>query len=241
MFSSLSLPASQLLLASVGTQMSVTYADRIPHHLPIIVVSNHRSFLDASVLMVALNHSVRIACHHYMGQTPVIKEIAVDLLGCIPLDQPQQRQQQLFAQATNLLYRGQWVGLFPEGTQPMVKWTKPHQLGKFHRGFAHLAYRANVPHLAVLPVAIASLDEDKYSTIPLRWLRFFDPTEPLFDRPGLHPMVVYQRVNVLIGQPFWLTPSRRESYGGKGSRTATKELSQYCHHQIVQLLKTAYA
>lgn len=241
MFSSVSLPVSQLLLASVGTKVSVTYAERIPHNLPIIVVSNHRSFLDASVLMVALNRSIRVACHHYMGQTPLIKEIAVDLLGCLPLDQPQQRQQQLFAQATNLLHSGQWVGLFPEGTQPMVKSTKPNQVGKFRRGFAHLAYRTDVPNLAVLPVAIASLDEENYSTIPLRWLSLFDPTEPLFDRPGLHPMVVYQRINVLIGQPFWLTPTRRESYQGKGSRKATLELTQYCHHQIVQLLKTVYA
>lgn len=227
---------SRQLLAALGTRLFVYHEDRIPRDTPFLLVSNHRSFMDAPILMAAVDRPVRFACHHYMGQVPLMREV-VTRLGCFPLDAPEQRQQSFFHQAIQLLQGRQAVGVFPEGAQPMVKPTMPHEVGEFHRGFAHLALRAPVPNLAVLPIAIESEAEDVNSAVPLKLLRWFDPSEPLFDQPGWHPMVVYHRVNVSIGRPLWITPSQRQDYQGKQAKTLVAQLTTHCHVEIQRLLQ----
>ena len=230
------LQLSRLLLAALGTRLYTYHQDRIPQGGPVLVVSNHRSFLDAPLLMAALNRPIRFACHHYMGQVPVMREI-VEKMGCFPLSLPQQRQQTFFEQAAQLLQGQQVVGLFPEGAEPMVKRTLPEQVGGFQRGFAHLALRAPVKDLVVLPVAIASAAEAVNAAFPLRLLSLIDPSEPLFSQDGWHPMVIYQRVNLLIGRPYWIRPSHRKHYQGKQAKALVTDLTQQCHAEIQALLQ----
>jgi 1-acyl-sn-glycerol-3-phosphate acyltransferase len=61
------LDISRYFLASFSTQMFRYYEDRIPRHSSVLVISNHRSFMDAPLLMGALSIPIRFACHHYMG------------------------------------------------------------------------------------------------------------------------------------------------------------------------------
>lgn len=227
---------SRLLLAALGTRLYTHHQDRIPRVGPVLIVSNHRSFLDAPLLMAALNRPIRFACHHYMGQVPVMRDI-VEKMGCFPMDRPQQRQQTFFDQAAQLLQTQQVVGLFPEGAEPMVKRTSPRQVGTFQRGFAHLALRAPVQDLVVLPVAIASDAEAINAAFPLKLLSLFDPSEPLFSQEGWHPMVVYQRVNLLVGRPCWIRPVQRKHYQGKQAKALVTELTQQCHTEIQALLR----
>ncbi|MCU0545153.1 MAG: 1-acyl-sn-glycerol-3-phosphate acyltransferase [Oscillatoriaceae cyanobacterium Prado104] len=228
---------SRCFLAGLGTQMFLYREDRIPQQEPVLVVSNHRSFLDPLLLTAALGRQIRFACHHYMGQVPVVREV-VTSFGAFPLEQPEHRQQHFFAQATALLQSSEMVGVFPEGAEPMVKFTSPNTVGKFQRGFAHLALRAPVRDLAVLPVAIASFDEKSVrSGIPLKLLSLFDPSEPLFDRSGWHPLIVYQRVNILIGRPYWITPRQQQLYRGKQAKAVVAELTDHCQGEIAQLLE----
>ena len=229
------LQISRSLLAAMGTRLFTYHEDRIPEDSAVLVVSNHRSFMDAPLLMAALGRPIRIACHHYMGQVPVMREI-VKQLGCFPLEEAEHRQQAFFHQATELLQQRQWVGVFPEGAQPMVHLTKPSEMGKFHRGFAHLALRMPVRDLAILPVAIASLEETVNWTVPLRLLRVFDPSEPLFEQPGLHPMVLQRRVAVLVGRPYWIKPKHRELYQGKQAKTVVAQIANACQDEIAKLL-----
>lgn len=224
------------LLTSLNVKTSIYYQNRIPHDIPVIVVSNHRSFLDAPLLISAVPYSLRIATHHYMGQTPGLREF-IQLLGCFPLAEKKQKQRHFFATAESLLASRQWVGLFPEGTQPMIKPTQPHEVGSFHRGFAHLAYRIPLDRLMVLPVAIASLSESNYPTIPIRWLSNFDASEPLFKRDGSHPMVVYHRVNLLFGRPYLINCEKKQQYRGKEAKQLVNSLTNYCQTQIAQLLQ----
>jgi 1-acyl-sn-glycerol-3-phosphate acyltransferase len=230
---------SRQLLAGLGTRLFSYHQDRVPQSSAILVVSNHRSFMDAPLLMAAINRPIRFACHHYMGQVPLMREV-VTRMGCFPLDAPQQRQQAFFDQATQLLKTKQAVGVFPEGAQPMIQVTAAEKLGNFHRGFAHLALRAPVQDLAVLPVAIASYEEITNSVVPLKLLSWFDPSEPLFDQEGWHPMVVYQRVHILVGHPLWITASQRQSYQGKQARTVVADLTAHCHSEISSLLRQGY-
>jgi hypothetical protein len=155
-----------------------------------------------------------------------------------PLEAPEHRQQHFFSQATALLQGGEMVGVFPEGAEPMVKLTGPNTVGKFQRGFAHLALRAPVRDLAVLPVAISSFEEQSVrSGVPLKLLSLFDPSEPLFDRSGWHPVIIYQRVNVLIGSPYWITVDRQQQYRGKKAKAVVAELTDHCQGEIAELLQ----
>lgn len=239
MFFDHSLFVSQLLLSTLGTRFHTFYPDRIPQDGGLIVVSNHRSFLDAPLLVAALRRPIRFACHHYMGQVPILREL-VTQLGCFPLEVPGQRQQSFFQQATDLLRSQQVVGIFPEGAQPMVTLTEPQGMKDFHRGFAHLALRAPVQNLAILPVAIAANEEMVNSGIPLRLLSLIDPSEPLFAQAGWHPMIVYQRVNILIGRPQWIRRSHQQDYQGKQAKSLVADLTQQCHDEIKQLLERGF-
>ena len=205
---------SHSLLSAFGTKVSIHYSERIPATKRVLVVSNHRSFLDAPLLMAAMNRSVRFACHHYMSQVPVLREM-ISVMGAFPLDAPGKRKKRFFQQSSNFLQSCQAVGIFPEGAQPMVQVKSPNQLSPFHRGFAHLAFRVPVEELAILPVAIASTEEERHSVAPLKLFSLFDPSEPLFDCWGWHPAIIYHRVNIMFGHPIWITEAERQQYRGR--------------------------
>lgn len=226
---------SQMLLAMVGTRTYTFYQDRVPRTGAVLVVSNHRSFMDAPILMTAMQRPVRFACHHYMGEVPIMRDL-VKRMGCFPLGAPPDRHQSFFQKAVRVLQSQQAVGIFPEGAEPMVKESPATHIGEFQRGFAHLALRAPVDELAILPIAIASNQETTSSAIPLKMLSWFDPSEPLFDQTGWHPMVIYQRVNVLIGRPQWIRSDDQKDYRGKQARSLVTEITQACHAEINQLL-----
>lgn len=229
------LQISRCLLTALGTRMFLYNENLVPQDSAVLLVSNHRSFMDAPLLMAAINRPIRFACHHYMDQVPVMRDI-VKMLGCFPLDSLEHRQQSFFRQASELLQSPQVIGVFPEGGEPMVEATHPQKMREFHRGFAHLALRAPIQNLAVLPVAIASCEESNRAGVPLKLLSLIDPSEPLFDQNGWHPLVIYHRVNVLVGRPHWVKTSERQHYRGKDAKTVVADLTHYCHTEIDQLL-----
>ncbi|MEO0456863.1 MAG: lysophospholipid acyltransferase family protein [Cyanobacteria bacterium P01_A01_bin.114] len=219
-----------------GVRLSLSYRERVPSAGSMVIVSNHRSFLDAPLLMTAAARSVHFACHHYLGQVPVVSKF-VESLGCFPLNQPERRSRSFFRQAIEYLQTHRTIGIFPEGTAPMLNTPHPSELGNFHRGFAHLALRAPIEELAILPVAIASHQETSEAAVPLKLLKLFDPSEPLFDQPGWHPAVMYQRVNVLVGRPVWVTSQQRAHYQGRQAGDLVTEVTQTCYDEIATLLK----
>jgi len=226
---------SRGLLGAVGTKVSVQHAERIPANNRILVVSNHRSVLDAPLLMAAMNRPVRFACHYYMSRVPMLREM-VSAMGAFPLDAPRNRQKHFFQQSDELLKSRQVVGVFPEGAQPMVQVKPASQLSPFHRGFAHLALRAPVDDLAILPVAIASMEEERHNLAPLKFFSLFDPSEPLFNCEGWHSAIVYRRVHLLFGYPLLIDDEMRQQYRGRHGGPLAKEITQSCWEQIAGLL-----
>ena len=224
------------LLTIFNVKVSTHYLERFPNDVPVLLVSNHRSFLDAAILVSSVPKSLRLACHHYMGRTPILREIVAGL-GCFPLAKPEYRQRKFFRQATELLTKEQWIGIFPEGTEPMLTKTNTRQVGEFYRGFAHLALRVPVANLVIEPVAIASVEETVLPTFPIRWLRLFDASESLFDCDGLHPMVFYHRVKLLVGHSYFVTREQREQYRGKQAKQLVNNLSDYCRAEINDLIQ----
>jgi len=226
---------SNWLLSTLGVNATVHYQERLPKTSRVLVVSNHRSFMDAPLLMKALGRPVRFACHHYMSQVPGMREIVM-ALGCVPLDEPG-RQQTFFQRAEDLLRSRQAVGIFPEGARPMIEVPEPHTFNAFHRGFAHLALRADVSDLAVVPMAIASQQESQNPMAPLQLFQWFDPSEPMFQQAGWHPLVLYQQVQVFIGHPIWISEEQHQHYRGKQAGRLAKDLTQTCNDEIAGLLR----
>ncbi len=226
---------AQFLLSMMKVEVTKVYEARIPQNVPVIVISNHRSFLDALILIHALPQPISIACHHFMGKAPGISTI-IKLLNCFPLAQPQYRRQQFFELANQLLIHQKWVGLFPEGAEPMVNITQPQEVKPFSRGFAHLALQAPTASVIILPVAIASLEETVYQTFPIRWLSLFDASEPCFQRSGLHPVVIYRRTRLLFGRPYEITTEQKQQYQGKKAKYLATQITHHCREQIIELL-----
>lgn len=237
MVSNRPLTLSQGLLHALGTQVFIYFANRIPQDAAVVVVSNHRSFMDPMMLMVGLERPLRTACHHYMGEVPLLREM-VQSLGCFPLATQSERGATFVRQGKQFLSTNNWLAVFPEGAEPMVNLTAPSEMRRFQPGFAHLLLRANLTNLAVLPIAIASQEEEVSATVPLKLLHWFDPSETLFNQWTLHPMVIYKRANVLIGRPYWVTPQRQAQYQGKQTKKGIVEITRYCQSEIKQLLDT---
>jgi 1-acyl-sn-glycerol-3-phosphate acyltransferase len=227
---------SQLLLNSLGTKISVVHGERLYQSSPVLVVSNHRSFMDAPLLMNVLGQPIRFACHQYLEQVPILRNVAEEL-GCFPLKAPNQHQQSFFRQANCFFQTQQTVGLFPEGAQAMIQLSQPEQVKPFQRGFAHLALRAKISDLMILPIAIAALEENTYPGIPLPFLKVFDPSEPYFNQMGWHPFNTYRRVSLLIGKPYQITSSDQQQYQGKQAKAAVIRLTEHCQTEIMNLLQ----
>ena len=230
------LEMARWMLFAMGISIRVQHAERLPK-TPFLMISNHRSFLDAPLLMVAAQRPVHFACHHYMAQVPVMRNV-VNALGCFPLDVPKDRGRTFFKQATGFLRSQESIGIFPEGTDPMIDVPAAGEVGKFRRGFAHLALRAPVDNLQVVPAAVIALDERQQSTIPFKLLSWFDPSEPLFDRAGLHPAVIYRKVAISIGDPIEITPAQQEIYCGRRAGEMARSISEQCHETVQLLLTT---
>lgn len=230
---------SQQLLQHLGTHVTYHRRSPLPDHAPLLVVSNHRSIMDAPLVMAATQRVVRFACHHYMGQVPILNEI-VTSLGCFPLDAPGSRQRSFFQHAVDLLGQAQVVGVFPEGARPMVEPTSARATHLFHRGFAHLALRSPLEPMMIVPVAIASQKELCNPLFPLRMLSWFDPSEPLFNQPGWHPMIFYQSVDVIVGKPIAITAAQRQAYRGRHAKAIVGELTAHCRAEVDLLLHQGY-
>jgi 1-acyl-sn-glycerol-3-phosphate acyltransferase len=202
---------AQTLLSFCQTRVWVQGREHLPQGSAIII-SNHRSFLDAPVLIAALSRPVHFACHYYLSQVPGLREIALGL-GCIPLQQGSRQQIHFFREAELSLRQQEMIGLFPEGAQQIARPTLAHEIGAFQPGFAYLALRSQVDPLPIVPVAIRVHQEWQAPDIPMEMFRLFDTTEPMFQRQGGHPVVLYRDVELMILPPIWIGSSERQLVG----------------------------
>ena len=124
-------------------RMSRIGREHIPAEGPVIIASNHRSFLDPFVIATMARRPM-----YY-----VAKEIFVwrweawllNALGAFPVDRGG-GDAEMIKTAEAILGRGDIVLMFPEGTR-----TRPGALGKPKRGVGRLALETGAP---VVPVAV---------------------------------------------------------------------------------------
>ncbi|MBD7951808.1 lysophospholipid acyltransferase family protein [Oerskovia rustica] len=193
------------LLAFTLLRPRVTGLNNIPRRGPVILASNHLSFVDSLLIpIVAPRHVTFLAKAEYFTGTGLKGRISrwfFTTLGHIPVqrDDPRAGQRSL-EDALEVLNRGGAFGIYPEGTR-----SRDGQLHKGHTGVAWLALAGHAP---IVPVAIQGTDK----------------VQPVGSRlPRIH------RVTVQFGAP--IEPARQITSGkpAQARRELTEQVMDSIH------------
>ena len=116
----------------------------VPRSGPVILASNHQSFIDPVVVGVALTRRIHSMARGSLFRTPFLGYM-IRWLSAFPLERGAPDIKAM-RQALKVLANGRQLLLFPEGTR-----TGDGRIGPLHRGLALLAARSGA---SVVPVLI---------------------------------------------------------------------------------------
>ena len=123
--------------------------EHIPAEGPVIIASNHRSFLDPFVIGTLVRRPV-----YYMAKRELFEKRwqawVLNALGAFPVDRGAGDGAAMVT-ARAILERGDCVVIFPEGTR-----VRPGPLGKPRRGIGRLALETGAP---VAPIAVIGTED----------------------------------------------------------------------------------
>ncbi len=123
--------------------------EHLPKRGPLLLASNHRSFLDPFVIGMLVRRPV-----YYMAKRELFERRwqawILNALGAFPVDR-KAGDSAAMDTAREILERGDCVVLFPEGTR-----VRPGPLGPPHRGVGRLALETGAP---VAPVAVIGTED----------------------------------------------------------------------------------
>jgi 1-acyl-sn-glycerol-3-phosphate acyltransferase len=118
--------------------------EHIPARGPVIIATNHRSFLDPFVIATMARRPM-----YYVAKSELfsnrLQSWVLNALGAFPVDRGA-GDNEMIETAKAILARGDIVLIFPEGTR-----IRPGSLGQPKRGVGRLALEAGVP---VVPIAV---------------------------------------------------------------------------------------
>src|ERR1700722_2288393 len=125
-------------------RMSRIGREHIPAEGPVIVASNHRSFLDPFVIATMARRPMYYVAKRELFSNR-LQSWVLNALGAFPVDRGA-GDNEMIDTAKAILARGDIVLIFPEGTR-----IRPGSLGQPKRGVGRLALETGVP---VVPVAV---------------------------------------------------------------------------------------
>jgi 1-acyl-sn-glycerol-3-phosphate acyltransferase len=144
-----------LTLFRVGWRPTVEGVENIPADGPLIVASNHVSFIDSIVIPLAVPRKVVFLAkaEYWEGRSPAAwpRRLFFAAFEAVPV----QREQQQDAQASldlarGVIERGDAFGIYPEGTRSRD--------GRLYRGRTGVGWLALATGAAVLPVGLVGTD-----------------------------------------------------------------------------------
>lgn len=130
--------------------LSVGGRERLPKLGPAIVAANHNSHLDILLILSAFPRRALplvtpVAAADYFLASPVLRFVALTLVGILPLERRVRRgAPDPLAGARAALAEGRILVVFPEGTRG-----RPEELGALKSGLSRLARETGAP---VVPV-----------------------------------------------------------------------------------------
>lgn len=193
------------LLAFALLRPRVTGLNNIPRRGPVILASNHLSFVDSLLIpIVAPRHVTFLAKAEYFTGTGIKGRVSrwfFTNLGHIPVqrDDPRAGQRSL-EDALEVLNNGGAFGIYPEGTRSRD--------GKLHKGHTGVAWLALAGHAPIVPVAIRGTDK----------------VQPVGSRlPRIH------RVTVEFGKPIEPTLQITSGKPAQVRRELTEQVMESIH------------
>jgi 1-acyl-sn-glycerol-3-phosphate acyltransferase len=143
------------LFARVWCRLEVTGLEHVPRTGPVIVASNHLSFIDSVVIPVVAPRRVRFLAkeEYFTGTGPMGRASAAffRFIGAVPVSRDGSRDAlAALSLAQEVLLAGEAFGIYPEGTRSRD--------GRLYRGRTGVAWLALATRTPVLPVALTGTD-----------------------------------------------------------------------------------
>ncbi|MEO6821192.1 MAG: lysophospholipid acyltransferase family protein [Candidatus Nanopelagicales bacterium] len=143
-------------VAKVVFRPTIEGADNVPRHGPVIVASNHLSFVDSVVIPIAAPRPVgflaKAAYFQGTGVSGAFNRWWHTSIGSIPVERGSHRgAQESLEAALAVLREGGAFGIYPEGTRSRD--------GRLYRGRTGVAWLALTSGAPVVPVALAGTQE----------------------------------------------------------------------------------
>jgi glycerol-3-phosphate dehydrogenase (NAD(P)+) len=123
--------------------------EHIPRSGPLLLASNHRSFLDPFVIGTLTRRPIYYMAKRELFANPLVAWL-LNGLGAFPVDRGA-GDTEAIETARAILARGDCVVLFPEGTR-----VRPGALGQPRRGVGRLALLSGAP---VVPLAVIGTED----------------------------------------------------------------------------------
>ncbi len=153
-------------------RLEIIKKGNLPSRGPVILASNHKSYLDPIILGLAcFPRPVSFMAKVELFQIPLLRTL-IKRLYAFPVKRGES-DRDAFRKALECLSKGWIVGIFPEGTR-----VRERRLGSFHPGFALLSLKSGA---IILPIAIMG-------------------TERIILNGKLVPR--FPKIKVIFGQPF---------------------------------------
>jgi 1-acyl-sn-glycerol-3-phosphate acyltransferase len=137
---------ARIICWAAFVRVRVEHADRVPLPGPVVFMSNHESWIDIPVLLVAIPGQVRFLAKKALFSIPFLGW-AMRAMGFIPVDRENRRTAiKSFEDAAARIRAGRSVLVFPEETR-----TPDGNLLPFQRGGFLIALKAGLP---IVPVGL---------------------------------------------------------------------------------------
>lgn len=163
-------------------RVRVTGMQHIPEEGPVIIASNHVSFVDPLILGGMIRRPVRFVMYHKIYRIPLLKFIFKQgkAIPIAPRHEAPEVLEQAWRRMHEVLADGDVLGIFPEG-----QITHDGEVQPFKPGIEKLVAERPV---AVVPVALCNL-----------WGSMFSRRDPLHKR---RPYKLWSRIELRIGPPL---------------------------------------
>ena len=157
----------QNISLKICAEYSVEGREHVPPRGPLIIVANHQSNVDPSLLVTSIPLRLRFLAKQSIFNGPVTKWF-LKSYGAFPVNRTNS-DMRAYKWVLSGLENGQAMVVFPEGTR------SPGSMRKAHSGVVSLALKTQV---SILPVGITGTENIGH------WLRVINPTGKINIRIG---------------------------------------------------------
>ncbi len=190
---------SPLLKSSI--KIEVIGLENIPQGAAIITC-NHRSDIDPSIISIAIPRYMSWIIADYMKHVPITSWM-IKKTGMVLMNVEGKVTPSSLKQAFKVLESGALLSIFPEGERYIFSNDFTAPLAEFHRGFALIAIKAQVP---VVPVVICPVKERLEAIKIPKSIRPYLARRYNLDQ--IHNIPRYQSVKVVIDPPIVVDKSQ---------------------------------